>query len=134
MVLFFIVEVFNKKLYNFSKICYNEIHRSKLMTKNELIIQDINVKFKKVNKEDYISLTDLARYANPNEPKVPISTWLRNKDVIAYLGLWESLHNPDFKGHEFEAFENAAGKNSFYLSPQKWIEKTNAIGLISKSV
>lgn len=103
------------------------------MTKNELIIKDINIKYKKINKEEYISLTDLARYANPNEPKVPISTWLRNKDVIAYLGLWESLHNPDFKGHEFETFENAAGKNSFYLSPQKWIEKTNAIGLISKS-
>ena len=115
------------------KVWYNKYVRSKFMTKNELTIQDINVKFKKINKEDYISLTDLARYANPNEPKVPISTQLRKKDVIAYLGLWESLHNPDFKGHEFETFENAAGKNSFFLSPQKWIEKTNAIGLISKS-
>lgn len=64
-------------------------------------------------------MTDLARYANPSEPKVPISTWMRNKDVISYLGLWEKLHNPDFKGHEFEPFENAAGKHSFYLSPHK---------------
>lgn len=58
---------------------------------------------------------------------------MRNKDVISYLGLWEKLHNPDFKGHEFEAFENAAGKHSFYLSPQKWIENTNAIGIVSRS-
>lgn len=79
------------------------------------------------------TLTDLARFANPSEPKVPIATWMRNKDVISYLGLWEKLHNPDFKGHEFESFENAAGKHSFYLSPQKWIESTKAIGIVSKS-
>ena len=75
----------------------------------------------------------LARYANPAEPKVPIAAWMRNKDVISYLGLWETLHNPDFKGHEFETFENAAGRHSFYLSPQKWIEATNAVGIVSKS-
>ena len=64
---------------------------------------------------------------------MPIATWMRNKDVISYLGLWERLHNPDFKGHEFETFESAAGRHSFYLSPQKWIESTNAIGIVSKS-
>ena len=58
---------------------------------------------------------------------------MRNKDVISYLGLWEKLNNPDFKGLEFTTFENQAGRNSFYLSPQKWIETTNAIGIISKS-
>ncbi len=58
---------------------------------------------------------------------------MRNKDVISYLGLWKTLHNPDFKGHEFETFENAAGRHSFYLSPQKWIEATNAVGIVSKS-
>ena len=103
------------------------------MKNNEVIVKGINVNYKKINKEDYISLTDMSRFVNPSEPKVPISTWLRNKDVIAFLGLWEKLHNPDFKGHEFESFENMAGRNSFYLSPQKWIEKTNAIGLVSKS-
>ena len=103
------------------------------MAKNEITVSGIDVKYKKINKDDYISLTDLARYANPSEPKVPIATWMRNKDVISYLGLWEKLHNPDFKGHEFESFENAAGKHSFYLSPQKWIESTNAIGIVSKS-
>ena len=103
------------------------------MMKNELYVNGIDVKYKKINKDDYISLTDLARYANSSEPKVPIATWMRNKDVISYLGLWEKLHNPDFKGHEFESFENAAGRHSFYLSPQKWIESTNAIGIVSKS-
>ena len=58
---------------------------------------------------------------------------MRNKDVIAYLGLWEKLNNENFKGHEFETFENEAGKHSFYMSPQKWINETNAIGIISKS-
>ena len=86
-----------------------------------------------VNNIDYISLTDLARYANPDEPKVPIQTWMRNKDVVAYLGLWESIHNENFKGYEFTTFEQEAGKNSFYMSPQKWIKETNAIGIISKS-
>ena len=103
------------------------------MLHNEVNVNGLDIRYKKVNTEDYLSLTDLARYANPTEPKVPIATWIRNKDVIAYLGLWEKLHNPQFKGHEFETFENSAGKNSFYLSPQKWIEATNAIGLISKS-
>ena len=82
---------------------------------------------------DYISLTDLARYANPEEPKIPIQTWIRNKDVIAYLGLWEKINNENFKGLEFTTFENEAGKNSFYMSSQKWIKETNAIGIISKS-
>lgn len=58
---------------------------------------------------------------------------MRNKDVIAYLGLWEQLNNENFKGRKFETFENQAGKNSFYMSPQKWIKETNAVGIISKS-
>ena len=100
---------------------------------NQIEVNGIDIKYKKINKADYISLTDIARYANPKEPKVPIQTWMRNKDVISYLGLWEKLNNPDFKGLEFTTFENQAGRNSFYLSPQKWIETTNAIGIISKS-
>ncbi len=106
--------------------------------KNEKIQTRINVNNYKINvirinNKEYISLTDLARYANPEEPKIPIYAWMRNKDNLAYLGLWEKLNNEDFKGHEFETFENEAGKNSFYMSPQKWIKETNAIGIISKS-
>lgn len=101
--------------------------------KTELNVINTKVRVRRINEVDYISLTDLARYANPEEPKIPIQTWMRNKDVIAYLGLWESINNKDFKGHEFTTFEKEAGKNSFYMSPQKWIKETNAIGLISKS-
>ena len=101
--------------------------------KSELEVNDNKIKVITINNKEFISLTDLARYANPEEPKIPIQTWMRNKDVIAYLGLWEKLNNENFKGHEFTTFENLAGKNSFYMSPQKWIKGTNAVGLISKS-
>ena len=103
------------------------------VVKTELNVINNKVSVMIVNNTDYISLTDLARYANPEEPKIPIQTWMRNKDVVAYLGLWESIHNENFKGHEFTTFEREAGKNSFYMSPQKWIKETNAIGIISKS-
>ena len=102
------------------------------MKSNEVIVKDINISYKKINKEDYISLTDMARYVNPQEPKIPIQTWMRNKDVIEYLGLWEQVNNPYFKGREFTTFENQAGKHSFYLSPEKWVNETNAMGIIVK--
>lgn len=101
--------------------------------KSELEVNDNKIKVITIDNKEFISLTDLARYANPEEPKIPIQTWMRNKDVIAYLGLWEKLNNENFKGLEFTTFENLAGKNSFYMSPQKWIKETNAIGIISKS-
>ena len=103
------------------------------VVKTELNVINNKVSVMRVNNTDYISLTDLARYANPEEPKIPIQTWMRNKDVVAYLGLWESIHNENFKGPEFTTFEQEAGKNSFYMSPQKWIKETNAMGIISKS-
>ena len=103
------------------------------LIKTEMIVKDTIVNVIRINGSNYISLTDLARYANPEEPKIPIQTWMRNKNVISFLGLWEQMYNSNFKGIEFETFENEAGKNSFYLSPQKWINTTNAIGIISKS-
>lgn len=101
--------------------------------KTEIIVKEQKINVLRIDNKEFISLTDLARYANPEEPKIPIYAWMRNKDVIAYLGLWEQLNNENFKGHEFETFENQAGRNSFYMSPQKWIKETNAIGIISKS-
>ena len=83
-------------------------------------------------KNDYISLTDIARYKS-DEPFIVINNWLRSKDSIQFLGLWESINNPDFKPLEFDRFKTEAGSNSFTLSPQKWIEKTKAIGIVSKS-
>lgn len=106
---------------------------NKDIVKAEINVINNKVKILRINENDYISLTDLARYVNPEEPKIPIQTWMRNKNVVSFLGLWEKLHNNNFKGIEFTTFENEAGKNSFYLSPQKWIKQTNAIGIISKS-
>lgn len=85
-----------------------------------------------VGQDDYISLTDIARYRS-DEPKDVIKNWMRSKSTIEYLGLWEQLNNPNFKGVEFDSFRNEAGANAFTLSPQKWIATTNAIGIISKS-
>ena len=82
---------------------------------------------------DYVSLTDIARYKNKEEPKDVVKNWLRVKNTIEFLGLWESINNPNFKGVEFDSFKNEAGSNSFTLSPQRWVESTNAIGIVSKS-
>jgi hypothetical protein len=83
--------------------------------------------------EDYISLTDIAKYRNKQEPFAIINNWMRSRSTIEFLGLWEKLSNPDFKPLEFERFRSEAGNNYFVLSPQRWIESTNAIGFISKS-
>ena len=106
---------------------------NKEIVKSEMNVNNNKINVMRIGNKEYISLTDLARYANPEEPKIPIQTWMRNRDVIAYLGLWEKLNNENFKGVEFTTFESLAGKNSFYMSPQKWIKETNAIGIISKS-
>lgn len=103
------------------------------MDKNLTIhVENIAITIKDVNEQDYISLTDIAR-AKSNEPKDVISNWMRLKNSIQLLGYWEMRHNPNFKGVEFESFKNQAGENAFTMSPQKWIEATNAIGIISKS-
>lgn len=83
-------------------------------------------------KDDYISLTDIAKYRNPDDPAGVIANWLRNRNTIEYLGLWEQMNNPSFNPLEFEEFKYSSGENSFTLSPRKWIDSTNAIGLISK--
>ena len=85
------------------------------------------------NENDYISLTDIARYKNPDEPKDAIKNWMRNYSTIEFLGIWERINNPKFKGVEFDAFKKEAGANSFTLSPQRWVDTTDAIGVISRS-
>ena len=81
---------------------------------------------------EFISLTDIAKYKS-DDPTAVIQNWMRNRDVIDFLGLWESLHNPDFNPLEFEGFRNQAGANAFTMSPKKWIDATQAIGIVSKS-
>ena len=83
--------------------------------------------------KDYISLTDIAKYRNKEEPFSIINNWMRSRSTIDFLGLWEKLNNSDFKPIEFERFKMEAGTNYFVLSPKRWIESTNAIGITSKS-
>ncbi len=87
----------------------------------------------RIGEDDYISLTDIARYKNPEEPNAVVANWMRLRSTIEFLGLWEQMNNPGFKPLEFEGFKTEAGANAFTLSPQKWIRSTDAIGLISKS-
>lgn len=83
-------------------------------------------------KNDYISLTDIAKYKNKEEPNVVVANWMRNYNTIEYLGIWEQLNNPEFNPLEFEGYLKEAGSNAFTLSPQKWQKTTNAIGLFVK--
>ena len=98
----------------------------------QMVVKEKIVNVIRIGNEEYISLSDLARYADEDDPRYPIQNWMRNKDVISYLGLWESINNENFKRVEFDAFKNEAGSNKFRISPQKWIRETNAIGMISK--
>jgi len=103
------------------------------MAKNKKItVQGIEVVLYEDKKEDYISLTDIVRHKNSKEPKDVVKNWMRSRTTIEFLGLWEQLNNPDFKGVEFDLFLYEAGSNSFTLSPTKWIEGTNAKGIVSK--
>ena len=83
--------------------------------------------------EDYISLTDIAKKINPDLPADVISNWIRNKDTIEFLEVWEKLNNPNFNLVQLHEVKNEAGHNRFVISPSKWIERTNAIGLMTKS-
>ena len=81
---------------------------------------------------EFISLTDIAKYKS-DDPNDAIRTWMKSKETITFLGLWEELHNPNFKPVEFEGFRNEAGYNAFSMSPQKWINTVNAVGIVAKS-
>ena len=81
---------------------------------------------------DFISLTDIAKYKTTENPGYVIQNWMRNRNTVRFLGLWEQFHNPGFNCLEFEAIENEAGLNSFVLTPKRWIEATSAIGMVSK--
>ena len=104
------------------------------MTKiQEISVKDTAIRTMKVGGVDYICITDIARQKNSLEPNAVVGNWMRNRNTIEYLGIWESLNNPGFNPIEFEGFRNQAGLNAFTLSPSRWIEATNAIGLVSKS-
>ena len=98
----------------------------------KIIVQERQVTIISHNENDYISLTDIAKYKS-DDPTAVIGNWMRNRNTIEFLGIWESLYNPMFKPLEFEVFRKEAGLNAFTLSPQKWTKTTNAIGIVAKS-
>lgn len=95
-------------------------------------VKDTDVSILKINDADYISITDIAKYKTDDTSAV-IANWMRNRNTIEFLGIWETLYNPNFKPLEFEGFRKEAGLNAFTLSPLKWVTATNAIGVIVKS-
>jgi hypothetical protein len=99
----------------------------------KIIVKSTDLTIIQVNNEDYICITDLARYKNAEHTDDVIKNWLRNRNTIELLGIWESLHNPNFKPVEFDGFRMEAGLNGFVMTPKRWIEATNAVGIISKS-
>ena len=98
----------------------------------KMVVKDVEIRILKVQGEDYICLTDIARQRS-DDPTAVIGHWMRNRNTIEYLGIWETLYNPHFKPTEFEGFKKEAGLNAFTLSPSKWITATQAIGIVSKS-
>ena len=104
------------------------------MKKNaEITVLSETVRVQRIAQEDFISLTDIAKFKNADAPADIIKNWLRSRSTIDLLGLWEKLNNPGFKLVEFDQFRFEAGENAFVLSPKKWIETTGAVGLISKA-
>jgi hypothetical protein len=101
--------------------------------KGKISIKGIEVNYKTVNETDYISLTDIAKYKNSEDPNGVIANWIRSRATIEFLGVWETLYNPNFNPVEFEGFKKEAGLHTFTLSPTKWIEKTNATGIVASS-
>ena len=109
------------------------ITKSDMAKKNEIIVKDVSIKTMNVNGVDYICITDIAKQKNDIDPNGVIGNWMRNRNTVEFLGIWETLHNPNFNPVEFEGFRKEAGLNAFTLSPKRWIEATNAIGVFSNS-
>ncbi len=99
----------------------------------KISVSSTDITIVKVNEADYISLTDIARYRDNERSDYILQNWLRNRSTIEFIGLWESFNNPNFNSIEFDGIKNIAGLNSFSLTPKRWIDTTNAIGIISKT-
>ena len=97
----------------------------------KIIVNETEITVLEINEDDYISLTDMVK--GIENGLALIEKWLRNKNTIEFLGIWEEMYNPSFNSPEFEGIKNAAGLNRFILSVKQWIEKTNAIGIVAKA-
>jgi len=102
--------------------------------KNKTInVKDFEIVIYSKNNDDFISLTDMARYRDSERSDYILQNWMRNRSTIEFIGLWELFNNPDFNSIEFDGIKSLAGSNSFSLTPKRWIETTNAIGIVSKT-
>jgi len=99
----------------------------------EIIVLAEAVRIQRIKRDDYISLTDIAKFKNSDDPRFVIQNWMRTRFSIEFLGIWELLNNPDFNRVEFDTVKNASGSNAFVMTPSRWIELTNAIGIVSKA-
>jgi hypothetical protein len=100
---------------------------------DKIVVENTEIVLLRQGSSDYISLTDMAKYRNANEPSHVIANWLRLSGTIAYLGLWEKIHNPDFNSLGFEGIDKESGKDYFSISPKRWVKETNAVGIVAKS-
>lgn len=99
---------------------------------HKITVKNIEINVTGIGDEDYISLTDIARAKNPKEPKDVVKNWMRLRSSLEFLGMWESLNNPSFNRVEFDPLLVESGKNSFTMSPTRWINEFNAIGIRTK--
>jgi len=104
-----------------------------MTTSKEIVVLTETVRVQQIQKDDYISLTDIAKYRNADDPRFVIQNWMRTRFTVEFLGIWEQLNNPDFNRVEFEAVKNESGSNSFVMTPTKWVSLTGAIGIVSKA-
>ncbi len=103
------------------------------MDRAKLNVNELEIVLFKRNEKEYISLTDMAKFRDSERSDYIIQNWMRTRNTIEFLGLWEVLNNPDFNSIEFDGFRNESGSNSFTLTPKKWIQATNSVGIFSKS-
>lgn len=120
-------------MYSYSLLWEIGPHIMKKNKSTNIEVQGTAIAILPHKEEDYICITDIARYKNADRTDDLIRNWLRNRNTIEFLGVWERLNNPDFNPVEFDGIKMQAGLNSFTLTPKQWIEKTNAIGLVSRA-
>ena len=104
-----------------------------MANKNQIIVNDASIRTINKDGQDYISITDIAKLKNAEDPNGVIANWIRNRNTIEFLGIWETIYNPNFNPLEFEGIRREAGLNAFTISPSKWIDLTNAIGIVSQA-
>lgn len=108
------------------------ISLKKELIKTKIIVKDTSIRVIRIENIDYISLTDLSKFKDKERFDYIIQNWIRSKHRLEYIGTWELLYNPNFNSIEFDGFKNESGTHSFVMTPKRWINSTNAIGIISK--